>query len=494
MSASVLISPVTGKPLATPSPIPANTTRGEFDAAVVLARRAFHTWRRVPATERQRLMLALADRLESRLQEYARWETENTGKPIDQSIGEMEYCVVLLRHFAGVCTTVLVGRAHYAHYAHMHSQYTRPEPMGVAGIIASFNYPLMLALWKIGPALAAGCSVVFKPAPQTPITIWELVRDMESISGFPKGLVVVTPGGIEVGQWICSHDLINRVGFTGSTPTGRKVMEACVQANALKPVGAEMGGKSAVLVFPDCDLDATVEWIVRAGMNNAGQNCACGSRVYIHADIYEDIIRRYQTKMSQVKVGIDEGCHYGSVVDANQCKRVLGFIERAKADGLKLICGGEQLPRPGYFIAPTAFRDVPDTAELAREEVFGPVQAFMTPFRTLREAIGRANRHKFALCGGVFTRSEATVQRCVEELRAGTVWINGWDQNDPWTEFGGPGESGNGSRDLGVAGLEEFLDWKVVHVFRPDGPGQDREEQEAVSWWQDGEGEVKSRL
>eukprot|EP01097_Dermamoeba_algensis_P002368 TRINITY_DN1933_c0_g1_i2.p1 TRINITY_DN1933_c0_g1~~TRINITY_DN1933_c0_g1_i2.p1 ORF type:complete len:330 (-),score=50.98 TRINITY_DN1933_c0_g1_i2:91-1080(-) len=318
-----------------------------------------------------------------------------------------------------------------------------------------------MAIWKLSPAIAAGNTVVLKPSEKTPLTCLEFGRLVKE-AGFPPGVINILSGSGATGGALSAHKDVDRVAFTGSGPTGRKVLRAAADSN-LKMCTLELGGKSPLIIFPDCDIEQAVEAASNAIFFNMGQVCCAGSRLFLHKDIYEQFIQKLVERVSFEVVGdpYDFMTTFGPIVDEIQLKRVLGYLEKAKQENLKLVTGGKRMDRKGYYVEPTIFRDVDDNSTLAKEEIFGPVLCVMKSFSTLEEVIERANCTCYGLAAGVFSNNVHIVEQVVKKLKAGTVWINNYNTGFAHLPFGGFKESGFG-RDLGEEAIYEFLICKSV--------------------------------
>ena len=333
----------------------------------------------------------------------------------------------------------------------------------MVGQIIPWNFPVMMLAWKLAPALATGNTVVLKPAEQTPLSalrIGELILE----AGFPKGVVNILPGfGPTAGAAIASHMDVNKVAFTGSTEVGRIIMAAAANSN-LKRVTLELGGKSANVVFADCDLDDAVNGAHNGLFFNQGQSCIAGSRVFVEEKIYAEFVEKSAAKARSRVVGdpFDPKTEQGPQVDQVQLDRIMGYVERGRNDGARLVCGGERLPGPGYFMQPTVFADVQDEMAIAREEIFGPVMSII-PFRSVHEVVERANSSIYGLAAAVWTRDIKKAHTVAHGLQAGTVFVNCYNVLDTRAPFGGFKQSGIG-RELGEYGLQQYTEVKTVTV------------------------------
>ncbi len=435
----------------------------DVDKAVQAAREAFDgmRWRRMPASEKGRLLLKLADLIEKHADELAQLEALDNGKPVAVAKAvDVAAAASCFRYFGGWADkvqgkTIPIDGNFFC--------YTRHEPVGVVGQIIPWNFPVMMLAWKLAPALATGNTVVLKPAEQTPLSalrIGELILE----AGFPKGVVNILPGfGPTAGAAIASHMDVNKVAFTGSTEVGRIIMAAAANSN-LKRVTLELGGKSANVVFADCDLDDAVNGAHNGLFFNQGQSCIAGSRVFVEEKIYAEFVEKSAAKARSRVVGdpFDPKTEQGPQVDQVQLDRIMGYVERGRNDGARLVCGGERLPGPGYFMQPTVFADVQDEMAIAREEIFGPVMSII-PFRSVHEVVERANSSIYGLAAAVWTRDIKKAHTVAHGLQAGTVFVNCYNVLDTRAPFGGFKQSGIG-RELGEYGLQQYTEVKTVTV------------------------------
>src|SRR5699024_2147842 len=328
--------------------------------------------------------------------------------------------------------------------------YTRHEPVGVVGQIIPWNFPISMLSWKIGPALATGCTVVLKPAEQTPLAALYFAKLVKE-AGFPDGVVNIIPGfGKPAGDALVKHPDVNKIAFTGSTATGTSIMKEA--ANTMTRVTLELGGKSPNIVLPDADLEKTIPGVFSGIMANQGEVCNAGSRVYVHRDIYDEVTNGLVDFAKGVKLGsgLDPDTDMGPLISKEQQKKVIGYIEQGNKDGAKLLVGGGHLDE-GYYVEPTFFVDVTDDMSIAREEIFGPV-GVVVPFDEIDEVINRANDSPFGLAAGVWTENLKNAHSIAHRLKAGTVWINTYHQVDPASPFGGYKQSGFG-REMGSYAL-----------------------------------------
>jgi acyl-CoA reductase-like NAD-dependent aldehyde dehydrogenase len=434
----------------------------DVERAVATARGAFADgpWASMPASGRERLMHALADAIEARAEEIAQIESLDNGKPV----GLAQYVDVAgavghLRYFAG-WPTKIEGGVLPVTAPNMHC-YTRREPVGVCAQIIPWNFPLLMAAWKLGPALAAGCTIVLKPAEQTPLSalrIGELALEV----GFPPGVLNVLSGDGSTGAALVDHRDIDKVAFTGSTAVGREI--GAKAGGALKRVTLELGGKSPNIILPDADIDAAVKGSFQAIYFNSGQACNAGSRLFVPAERFDEVMSGLAdaAESAQLGPGLDAGTQLGPLVSAEQQERVLAYIESGRAEGAEVLAGGEAAlsDSGGYFVAPTLFSTTSDELRISREEIFGPVLV-ASPYESLEEVAARANAGDYGLAAGVWTRDVSSAHKLAAMLHAGMVYINTWGVVDPSAPFGGFKASGIG-REHGHDGLDAYLESKTV--------------------------------
>ncbi|KAH7238023.1 aldehyde dehydrogenase [Fusarium solani] len=441
-------------------------SKTDIDKAVKAARAAFNSdeWSGISATERGAIMFKFADLIEQHKETLATLETWDNGKPYSVALSEdLGDIIGTLRYYAGWADkihgqTIPTTPQKFA--------YTLKQPIGVCGQIIPWNYPLAMAGWKLGPALACGNTVVLKPAEQTPLSILYLATLIPK-AGFPPGVINIINGyGREAGSTLVSHPDVDKVAFTGSTITGKAVMRAA--SASMKNITLETGGKSPLLVFQDADLDQAAKWGHVGIMSNQGQICTATSRILVQQDVFDDYVSRFQKVIAEHKVGnpFDDDTFQGPQVTQAQYERILGYIETGKSDGAKLITGGKAYKNvgdgKGFFIEPTVFSGVKEDMRIFQEEVFGPFVS-ITPFTTEAEAIRLANNTSYGLGSAVFTRDIERAHRVAGRLQAGMVWVNSSNDADFRVPFGGVKQSGIG-RELGEAGLAAYTQEKAVHV------------------------------
>lgn len=435
----------------------------DVELAVAAARRAFDSgpWSRMSASERGRLIYKLADLIESHQEELAALESLDNGKPYrDSMAADLPLTIKCYRYFAGWADKI-VGKT--IPVDGDFTCFTRHEPVGVVGQIIPWNFPLLMQAWKWGPALASGCTLVLKPAEQTPLTALR-VAQLAQEAGFPNGVINVVPGfGPTAGAALTRHMDVDKVAFTGETSTGQLIMEAAAKSN-LKRVSLELGGKSPNIVFADADIDAAVEGAYFGLFFNQGQCCCAGSRLFVEQSIHDEFVAKLVQRAKSQKVGdpFDPETTQGPQITREQQERVLSFIDSGKKEGATIHCGGGKPNLPGYFVEPTVFSGVTDGMKIAREEIFGPVMNIL-PFGNIEEVVERSNRTQFGLAAAVWTRDIKKAHRMARSLRAGTVWINCYDVFDAAAPFGGYKMSGVG-RELGEYALQLYTEVKTVYI------------------------------
>ncbi|MBI4533448.1 MAG: aldehyde dehydrogenase family protein [Candidatus Melainabacteria bacterium] len=438
----------------------------DIEKAVKAARQAFEKgpWRKMSAAARGRLLYKLADAIEEHAEEFAQLETLDNGKPIRESRHvDVPQTVETFRYYAGWATK-LEGET--LNVNDNFFNYTLREPVGVVGQIIPWNFPLLMAAWKFGPALATGNTVILKPAEQTPLTalrLGELICEV----GFPDGVVnIVTGFGPNAaGEALATHMDVDKIAFTGEDKTGREIVKASTVN--LKRVSLELGGKAPNIVFADADIDAAIKGAITGIFFNQGQVCCAGSRLFLERPIYDEFLSKltHQANSLRQGPGLDEKTQIGPQVSKEQLDRILSYIDIAKKEGASLACGGErpagELSR-GYFVKPTIFKGVQNSMRIAQEEVFGPVLAVI-PFTSAEDIAEQANKVTYGLSGAVWTKDIKKAHRLAAQIKAGTIWVNCYNVFDPAVPFGGYKMSGYG-RELGKHAIELYTNIKSVWV------------------------------
>lgn len=449
-----LIDPATGEVFATV----AMGTPADVDRAVAVAKQAQVAWGALSYGERSAALMKFADAIEAKSEQLAQLESQNAGKPLKLSTNsDIPFAIDNLRYFAASVRRQEGAAA--GSYIPGYTSMLRREPVGVVGATTPWNYPFMMAIWKLGPALAAGNAVVIKPAPNTPVTTIELAK-IALDSGFPPGLINVVTGGAEVGEAICTHPDIRMVSFTGSTRTGKRVAE--LASPLVKRVTLELGGKAPFVVFADADIEAAANGAVVACYANSGQDCTAATRIYVQNEVFDQFLDRFIALSKQVRVGnpFDAGTDIGPLVSKMQQNKVHGMVEEAKQQGVKVALGGEKPESPGCFYPPTILVDPPQDANCVQEEIFGPV-AIVKHFSDEAEAIHLANDIAYGLAGSCWTTNVQRSMRMAAAMECGTVWINDHLPIASEMPHGGFKQSGIG-KDMSHYALEEYT--IVKHV------------------------------
>jgi len=444
-----------------------DSNKADIDAAVAAARHAFDDedgeWFKMNASGRRDLLLKLADAIEANREYLAQLESLNNGKPYNNggycSNVDLHLVINCLRYYAGWAEkiqgkTIPVDGQMFC--------FTRHEAVGVCGQIIPWNFPLLMLAWKLGPSLTTGCTLVVKTSEKTPLSALAVARLIQDI--YPKGVVNVVSGfGPTAGAPLALHMDVDKVAFTGSSAVGHKIMEYAAQSN-LKRVSLELGGKSPLIVCADADIEQALNAAHMGLFMNHGQCCCASSRLFVHEDIYEEFVEKAGKKAKEWTVGdpFAKESMQGPLVDKIQFDKVLDYIQVGKDQGARLVAGGAREGDKGYFVQPTVFADVNDDMRIAKEEIFGPVMSIIK-FKDLKDAIKRANATEFGLAAGVCTRDVGKALAVTQRLRAGTVWVNCWNNLDAAAPFGGFKESGHG-RELGEYGLAAYTEVKTVFI------------------------------
>ena len=451
-----LVEPATGKTLGRV----ALASEPDVDRAVDAARAALDgPWAKTPPNERSRLLHALADAIAANRKELTELETRNVGKAISSVKAEVFQAVENFRFYASAIASI-GGRSNPVGGSLLF--YSLKEPVGVCGQIVPWNYPLMMATWKLAPALAAGCTVVLKPDPATPLTALRLA-ELAGEVGIPAGVVNVVPGdGPATGAYLVAHPGIDKVAFTGSTRTGAEIMR--LAASPLKRVTLELGGKSPNLIFADADLDDAVPSSVWSIYYSAGQSCEARSRVLVEASIYDDVVARFTEAAGKLKVGdpLDAETQMGSLISENHRQKVHAFVEQGRDEGADVVLGGELADGDGAFYPPTVLAKVENRMSVAQEEIFGPVVTII-PFEDEKDAVRLANDSKYGLYATVWTGDPGRGHRLAARIKSGSVGVNMPYTAFPGIPFGGYKQSGFG-RELGIETLDLYLETKSVLV------------------------------
>ena len=439
--------------------------KADVDDAVKSAWEAFYEngWMESKARDRAEFLYKIAEKLESRKEEFAALDTLNNGKTLRESLYDVEDAINQLKYFAGLAT-----KPHGQTYDvpdDIQSMVVR-EAVGVVGIIVPWNYPLVMANQKIAAAIAAGCTIVVKPAEITPLSVIRLFEIIDEV-GLPPGVANLVLGdGKEVGAALVDHPFVDKISFTGGTETGIKLMKSA--ANTIKNVSLELGGKSPNIVFADADFETAVDYAIYAIFANQGQVCSAGSRLILEETIYEKFTEELVKRAKNIKIGPGwkDGIEMGPLISKEHMNKVLNYIEIGKQEGATLLCGGNQILSDnfskGNFVEPTIFGNTTPEMRIVQEEIFGPVLVVQT-FKTEQEAIKLANGTKYGLAGAVFTQDGAKALRVIRKLRAGITWVNTYHPTFNEAPWGGYKQSGIG-RDLGTYGFDEFLETKQINI------------------------------
>ena len=455
-------NPATGATLAEV----AEADKADIDKAVAAARKAFEgKWAKMSARDRGRLLYKLAQLIEARAKDLAALETADNGKPIrESSYIDLPQVVENFEYFAGYATKI---EGETIPVPGQFFNYTLREPLGVCGQIIPWNFPLLMAAWKLAPALAAGNTIVLKPAEQTPVTALELGKLIQE-AGFPEGVVNIVPGyGETAGAALAAHPDIDKIAFTGSTEVGKLVARAA--ADNLTKVSLELGGKAPNVIFADADLDQAVNGALMGIFYNQGQVCCAGSRIFLEERIKDEFLERFKARAEKIKVGdpTDKTTQMGPQVSAEQLNRIKSYVDIARQEGASVLTGGaapelDEQFRGGYFFRPTIFCDVNNQMRVAQEEIFGPVSSVIT-FTDEADLIKQANETIYGLSAGIWTRDITRAHRFAREVKAGVVWINTFNMFNAASPFGGYKQSGYG-REMGRHAIELYTQVKSVWV------------------------------
>jgi betaine-aldehyde dehydrogenase len=462
-----------GKTFATPNPSTGETLAdvaegdaADIDKAVAAARRAYEgKWSKISARDRGRLLYKLSQLVESRAGELAELETRDNGKPIRESLYiDIPSVAENFEYFAGWATKI---EGETIPVPGQMFNYTLREPVGVCGQIIPWNFPLLMAAWKLAPALAAGNTVVLKPAEQTPVTALELAKLIQE-AGFPDGVVNVVPGfGETAGAALAAHADVDKIAFTGSTEVGKLIARSA--ADNLKKVSLELGGKAPNIIFADADMEQAVNGAMMGIFFNQGQVCCAGSRIFLHEEVKDEFLERFKAKAEKIKVGdpLDKATQMGPQVSEEQLTRIKGYCDIAKEEGATVFAGGcspelEEQFQKGYFFRPTIFSEVQNKMRVAQEEIFGPVTSVIT-FRDEDDLIRQANETIYGLSAGIWTRDITRAHRFARAVKAGVIWINTFNMFNAASPFGGYKQSGYG-REMGKHALDLYTQVKSVWV------------------------------
>lgn len=436
--------------------------KADIDLAVTAARKAFEDgpWKRTDARDRGKILLKIMELIEKNKDELALLETLDNGKPISETTNaDLPLVIDCLLYYAGWADKIhgetIPVRGEFFNY-------TIREPVGVVGQIIPWNFPLLMAAWKIAPALACGNTVVLKPAEQTPLTALRLGEICQE-AGLPDGVLNIVPGyGPTAGAALAEHMDVDKIAFTGEYTTGRIIMQAA--SKNLKRVSLELGGKSPNIVFADSDIDSAVNGAMTGIFFNQGEVCCAGSRLFLEKSIHDEFVEKLSDKASSLRVGNpeDAGTQMGAQVSKEQFDKILGYIDSGKQEGAKLVTGGERCGKRGYFVKPTIFDEVDNNMKIAREEIFGPVVSAIT-FDDVADMVRQCNSSIYGLAAAVWTRDIKKAHRLTRDLKAGTIWVNTYNTFDAASPFGGFKQSGFG-KELGIHALELYTQVKSVWV------------------------------
>jgi betaine-aldehyde dehydrogenase len=441
----------------------------DADAAVKAARKAFdnNSWNRIYAGERGKCLFRLAHLMRSHFQELVTVEVQNNGKPKREAEFDVDDATNCLEFYGGMATKI-----------HGETMQTPPgnfsyvvrEAIGVCAQIVPWNYPLLMAVWKLAPALAAGNTVVLKTSEITPLSALYLATFVKE-AGFPDGVInIITGDGPVCGNALVNHPMVDKIAFTGGNVTGKNIMRAA--AESMKKITLELGGKNPAIVFDDCDMNITLDWTKFAAFANAGQVCSAGSRIYVQEAVYDAFLEKYLDGSRNIKIGngMDDGIQMGPLVSAAHYEKVQRYIEIGKQEGAKMECGGSRPANleKGYFLEPTVFTGVDHSMRIMREEIFGPVVCIQK-FKTEKEVIALANDSVYGLAASIFTSNITRAQRILPQIKAGILWVNYYHPTFNEQPWGGYKQSGIG-RELGLYGIEAYLETKQININTDENP------------------------
>ncbi|MEY8356708.1 aldehyde dehydrogenase family protein [Lachnospiraceae bacterium 54-53] len=470
-----IINPATGRVFAEVS----ECGSADVEKAIAAAKKSFYEtreWRNMDSQDRGNVILKIADLIEARAAEFAETDAMDNGKPLREAEGDISDGIHTFRYYAGLIKAPYGGVYDVNKgFGTMHS-YTVHEPVGVCGEITPWNYPFLMAVWKLAPSIAAGNSVIFKPSSETVLSAIKLFEVFEE-AGLPKGVanLVIGPGG-SVGDMLASSPDVDMVTFTGSTAVGQGIMRAA--AGNVKKIGLELGGKSPNVIFADADFEGAVEWAMVGIFFNQGEVCSAGSRIIIEESVKDQFVKRLAERANAITIGNPlTNPDMGPLVSEKHMNTVLEYIEKGKAEGAVLVCGGERYTEgecgEGYYVRPTIFDNCTSDMTIVREEIFGPVVTIQT-FKTQEEAIALANDTPYGLAGAVFTSDITRAMTVIKEIRAGITWINCYNPTFNEAPWGGYKMSGIG-RELGIHGLEEYQEVKQININLTPG---------AIGWYE----------
>ncbi|CAH3041066.1 unnamed protein product [Porites lobata] len=440
----------------------------EVDRAVQSAKDAFNSWSAMSGMERGKILREAATIIRSRVKDLATVEVTDNGKPFHEAVWDIEGCADVIDYYAGLAPTI---SGKHIQLPNGNFAYTRREPLGVVAGIGAWNYPFQICTWKSTPALACGNTIVFKPSPLTPLTAI-LIAEIFTEAGLPNGALNIVQGGASTGHLLSSHPDVDKVSFTGSVPTGKKVMADA--STGIKHVTLELGGKSPLLVFSDADLENAVKGAMMANFLTQGEVCSNGTRVFVEKSILDDFLTKLVERTKKIRVGdpMNPDTQMGALISEEHLHKVLEYVRIGREQGAKVLCGGERVRLDdhrlanGFYMSPCVMTDCTDDMTVVKEEIFGPVMTVLS-FDSEEEAIARANDTEFGLSAGVFTRDLARAHRVISKLQAGSCWINNYNMTPVEVPFGGYKMSGVG-RELGEDTIDYYTQVKSVYVEMGD--------------------------